>query len=109
MKRKVIINTSFPAIHLWPSCPYEDVEFLAYPHRHVFHCTLKFEVAHDDRDIEFIRKKSEVERALREEGFYDGNLGAMSCEMIADWMIKRFGACYVRVMEDNENGAEVEK
>lgn len=106
MKKRIIITTSFPAIHHWPGCPHEDVKYLRQQHRHVFHVTLKFEVAHDDREIEFIRKKNEVEEVIADE-FYNKYIGSYSCEMLADWMLRNFGACYVKVMEDNENGAEV--
>ena len=34
--------------------------------------------------------------------------GEMSCEMIASALIYEFGLCYAQVMEDGENGAEVE-
>lgn len=101
----VILNTQFSAIHNWPSCPIEAVSFLRNPHRHIFHVTMKFPVTHDDRDIEFINKKNEVNHFLNTlEG---RNIGSMSCEELCKTLGNRFSASYVKVMEDNENGAEV--
>ncbi len=34
---------------------WDDVSFLGYPHRHIFHFRVGIEVFHEDRDIEFIQ------------------------------------------------------
>ena len=39
-------------IHKYPNAP-KEVEFLKYPHRHIFKFKVQIEVYNDDRDIEF--------------------------------------------------------
>ena len=107
MNTRIIINFQFEALHSWPECNLPGLEYLRTPHRHVFHVEMKKEVNHDDRDIEFINFKSAVLRWVREnwEGKY---LEGKSCEMMARHLLKLFDCSYVKVMEDGENGAEVE-
>ena len=108
MKKRVIITTSFPAIHYWEQCPIESVGFLRNPHRHVFHVTVKIPVNHDDRDIEFIDFKNKLEKYIQEV-FYNKNIGQTSCEMICKEIMLHFPLItYIKIMEDNENGAEFE-
>lgn len=102
----VIVRTQFPAIHYWPTCPYEDVRYLKSLHRHVFHVTMKWHVTHDNRDIEFIRTKEQVDLWI-DENWRNKELHNMSCEMMADALCRRFGCFYASVFEDNENGSEV--
>jgi len=107
----IVVISQFEGIHSWPDCPYEDVAFLRHPHRHIFHVIMKIEVYHDDRELEFIRIKRELEEILLT--FYHGkDLGSMSCEMLAEKLGMHFiGFSYpvhmVSVFEDGENGAEV--
>jgi len=106
----VIVKSAFEAVHSWPECPIDEVAFLRHPHRHIFHVTVKIEVSHDDRDVEFIVFKRKVNEYL--EAFYSGkDIGRESCEMIAKEIISYFSEKYsihsVSVFEDNENGAEV--
>ena len=112
MKTNIIINTSFPAIHAWPDCSIEEVSFLLFPHRHIFHVVIKIPVSHDNREVEFIKAKMDLD-AFIDEMLKNQNLGKMSCEMIINYL---FTKChfytptppsYICVMEDNENGAEV--
>ncbi len=102
----VIINTSFSAIHCWQDCPIKQVDYLKNRHRHIFHLQLKFPVTHDDRDIEFINMKNNINEYIHEQ-WENKDLGQESCEMIASTFMGYFNANYVRVMEDNENGAEI--
>ena len=86
----------------------DDVSFLGYPHRHIFHFKVAIEVFHDDRDIEFILFKRELE-ALYTEGTLQ--LDYKSCEMMADELSEYVYAQYpgrdfvITVSEDLENGA----
>ena len=106
MKRCIVIKTNFSAVHHWPDCPIKEVAYLTMPHRHLFYVTFKFSVNHNDRDIEFISKKIEIERYLNNE-FANKFISAMSCEQIAEQLLIHFNADFVSVFEDNENGAEV--
>ena len=86
-----------------------DVSFLGYLHRHIFHFRVEIEVFHDDRDIEFIQFKRELQ------GLYDGtmSLDYQSCEMIARELAKYIHEKYpnralsISVAEDNENGCRL--
>lgn len=89
---------------------WDDVSFLAYPHRHIFHFKVWIEVFHNDRDIEFIQFKRWLERLY---GNDELRLDYRSCEMIADDLAQQIQDCYpgrwlkISVAEDNENGCEV--
>ena len=89
----------------------DDVSFLGYKHRHIFHFKVAIEVFHDDRDIEFIQFKRWLE------GLYaDGTLQLdyKSCEMICDDLATTINNQYpgrkikLTVSEDGENGATIE-
>lgn len=109
MKKQTFIFVKFQkeGIHKYPDAP-DGVEFLRYPHRHMFHFTVTIEVFHDDRDIEFILFKRELE-ALYAGG--ELQLDYKSCEMIADDLYGYISNAYpdrkvkIEVSEDNENGA----
>jgi len=93
-------------IHKYPDAP-EGVEFLKYPHRHIFHFRVELEVFHDDRDVEFILLKRELE-GLYNEGTL--HLDYKSCEMMADDLYTYINVNYpdrdviIEVSEDGENG-----
>lgn len=99
-------------IHKYPAAledpKLKDVSFLGYPHRHMFHFKVMIEVFHDDRDIEFIMFKRELEQ-LYEINFLQ--LDYKSCEMIADDLAAYIKDKYpgreltIDVSEDGENGA----
>jgi len=112
MKRFVIVRLQFEGVHHWNDCPHEDVEFLRYAHRHVFHVEATKEVRHNDRDIEIVRFKRSIKDYI-EEFFYEDieelYLGDQSCEMMAEEILKKFDCQKVRILEDNENGAEIQK
>lgn len=112
-----MINTSIwvtfqkEGIHRYPAAAEDpkltEVSFLAHPHRHMFHFRVELEVFHDDRDVEFILLKRELE------GLYTTGtlqLNNMSCEMIARELLTyiresyRGRNCTISVSEDNENG-----
>jgi hypothetical protein len=112
MKTFVVVKLRFEAIHCWPDCPFLDVFFLKTPHRHEFWVEVKIPVQHDDRDVEFIRAKRELQTFVRVT-YADKDLGAMSCEMIAREILSTeelsFDRQSVSVFEDGENGAVVER
>jgi len=101
-----IIRTQFEGIHKYPDASGNE-DFLKYPHRHIFHVEIKIEQFHDNRDIEYIAFKRWLNTLL------SSDLDYKSCEMIANEVIDKIKAKYpnrkliVKVLEDNENGAEV--
>lgn len=98
-------------IHKYPAALTDpelaDVQFLGYPHRHMFWFKVWIEVNHNDRDIEFIQFKRWLE-SLYQDGILQ--LDFKSCEMIADDLAEHIHAKYsdrsftIDVSEDNENG-----
>jgi 6-pyruvoyl-tetrahydropterin synthase len=106
MKTRIVIRTRFEAVHQYEDCPIKGVEYLKYPHRHMFYVEVKFAVTHDNREIEFLTMKAQIDKYLSEN--YDKKfLFSKSCEMIAEDILSQFNASFVSVFEDNENGSEV--
>jgi hypothetical protein len=114
---EIWVKFQLEGIHKYPAALNDpslaDVQFLGYPHRHMFHFRVGIEVFHDDRDIEFIQFK----RWLI--SLYGGSnepviqLDYKSCEMIADELYEQINTKYpgrnvtIEVSEDNENGCYV--
>lgn len=89
---------------------WDDVSFLGYPHRHIFHFRVWLEIFHNDREVEFIQFKRWLERLYAD----TLQLDHKSCEMIADELHEVIRERYpnrwmkISVSEDNENGCEFE-
>jgi hypothetical protein len=105
METNIIVKLNFAALHNWPDCNIKEVDYLKYPHRHTFFITCKKAVSHNDRDIEIIMLKNSISNHLYKN--YAKGFGSMSCEMIAEMLLKAFDLNYCQVLEDNENGAEI--
>lgn len=110
--RYIEVTFQREGIHKYPAA-LEDpklvtVSFLGYPHRHIFHFRVRVAVTHNDRDIEFIMFKRELEALYNDSLFL---LDYKSCEMIAEDLIEYISRTYpnryieVGVSEDGENGA----
>jgi hypothetical protein len=117
--RKIWVTFQKEGIHCYPAAATDpalatgdrfDVNFLATPHRHIFHFRVWIDVLHNDRDIEFIQFKRWLE------GLYSGpssvlQLNYKSCEMISDDLYVQIASRYpgravwIEVSEDGENGA----
>jgi len=123
--RSIWVTFSKEGIHKYPAAledpnlatgDWDDVSFLGYPHRHIFHFKVWLEVFHDDRDVEFIQFKRWLERLYSEVDSSSSvlQLDYKSCEMIADDLASEIQAMYpnrwlkISVAEDNENGCEME-
>ena len=102
-------------IHRYPEAltnpELEDVKFLGYDHRHIFHFRVDLEVRHDNRDVEFIQMKRWLESLYQTETL---KLDYRSCEMISDDLAVLIKDKYperkfkISVSEDNENGSYAE-
>ncbi len=114
-KKFIWITFRKEGVHKYPAAledpKLSEVSFLGYPHRHMFHFKVQIEVFHNDRDLEFILFKRELE------GLYgDGTLQLdfKSCEMIAEDLAQYIQAKYpnrtlqIDVSEDGENGCHIE-
>lgn len=105
MIRFVTVKLQVEGIHYWPDADkIPAVAYLKHPHRHVFHIECGKEVEGSDREIEIIMFKHSIEAFLNN---FKGDFGAMSCEMIAEMILKQFECEFVSVLEDGENGAYV--
>ena len=112
MKRETWIYVTFQqeGIHKYPAALTDpklaEVSFLGHPHRHMFHFKVHLEVFHDDRDVEFILFKRELQ-ALYNHGIM--NIDYMSCEMLAQELAKYIQTKYpnrrlkIDISEDGEN------
>ena len=119
-ERRIWVTFQREGIHKYPAAAtdpklatgdHNDVSFLAYPHRHMFHFRVRVSVQHNDRDIEFIQLKRWLE------SLYAGDvlkLDHKSCEMIAEDLYYEIVKQYpnreyvISVFEDGENGAILE-
>jgi|SRR5699024_7895610 len=106
-KSSVFVTFQKEGIHKYPNAP-EEVYFLRYDHRHMFHFTVEIEVFHDDRDIEFIILKRQLEN-LYSDGTIE--LDYKSCEMMSDELFEKVSEMYpnrditITISEDGENGS----
>jgi hypothetical protein len=108
---EVYCTLQVEATHNWPGCPFDEVDYLRVPHRHLFGIKAYVAVNHDDRDVEFIMLKHQIQAYFREM-YYDGSkqlcvFGAKSCEMLGKELIEKFNLTRCEVDEDGENGAIV--
>ena len=109
-ERYIFVTLQREGIHNYPAAvDLPGVEFLAHPHRHMFHIKAQIQVYHDDRELEFILVKRWIESQFAQ-GILQ--LNNQSCEMIANSLIRKIGLEYgferkivVEVSEDGENGA----
>lgn len=108
-RTNIIISFQLEGFHQWNDA-FDQVKFLRDDHRHMFHFELEVPIKHDDRDIEIILFKRQVQSWLKDQyGDGDGVLqfGLMSCESIAKQLLIAFDCDRVKVTEDGENGAVI--
>jgi hypothetical protein len=103
----IFVTFQKEGIHRYPLAP-KEVEFLRHPHRHMFHFRVEMAVFHDDRDVEFIMLKRELEALYSDKTL---TLEYKSCEMMAKELLNYLLTAYpdrditITVSEDGENGA----
>jgi len=105
-KNMIWITAQKEMLHNYPDAP-EEVDYLRNVHRHLFKFKVWCEVRHDNRDIEFVMFKHEVEEWLE---YVKQKLLKKSCEMMADYLYEKINSKYpdreiwIEVSEDGENG-----
>ena len=110
VKKNIWVTFQKEGIHKYPDAP-DEVDFLRYPHRHIFKFKVQIEVYNDDRDIEFFIFKRWLESLYADDTL---QLDYKSCEMMADDLAKQIKDKYpgrqlsIDVSEDGENGCHVE-
>ena len=115
MKKMIWVTFQKSGIHHFPAAAtdqrYSDVEYLGYPHRHLFKFKVSIEVEHNDREIEFHQFLNWLQ-SLYDEGTL--NLTNKSCEMISDDLADHIKKKYserrfsIDVSEDGECGSFAE-
>ena len=115
-KRQIWITWQREGIHKYPAALTDpalaDVQFLGYPHRHIFHFRVWIDVFHNDRDLEFIQFKRWCESLYSSDNSVL-SLDHKSCEMIADDLYIQIAQRYpgrvvhIEVSEDGENGCSI--
>jgi transglutaminase-like putative cysteine protease len=113
-QRQIWVTWRREGIHKYPAALTDpnlaDVEFLGYPHRHIFHFRVWIDVFHNDRDLEFIQFKRWCESLYNSDNSVL-SLDHKSCEMMADDLYIQIAQRYpgrvvhIEVSEDGENGA----
>ncbi len=115
-QRQIWVTWRREGIHKYPAALTDpnlaDVEFLGYPHRHIFHFRVWIDVFHNDRDLEFIQFKRWCESLYSSDNSVL-SLDHKSCEMMADDLYIQIAQRYpgrvvhIEVSEDGENGAVI--
>jgi hypothetical protein len=88
----------------------DDVSFLANQHRHTVWFSVRVNVHHADREIEFFQLKRFCQSVFPGDTH---DVGTASMEQLAERLLERLVEKHpnrqweIRVMEDNENGAIV--
>lgn len=108
--RSIIVQFTFEGVHHWPDCDIPGVLFLRDKHRHIFHVKAVKKVEHNDRDVEIIMLKRDMEKFVKKAFFKPtpeaaADLGSLSCEALAEIFIEEFDLDACQVLEDGENGA----
>lgn len=113
MKKKIVVKLQIEGTHNWPDCDIDEVAFLKYTHRHLFYIRVEKEVTHNNRDIEIINLKHNIEDYFKTYYYKDSVrihcFGDYSCEDIGEKLLEDFELDLVEVLEDNENGALITK
>ena len=100
-------------LHQFNGAP-EEVKYLRNAHRHLFHISVKIEVFHNDRELEFLMVMHDIKNYVQYKYLQDEYIIINSCEMLAEdilgYVNKMYGQryCEVEVSEDNENSAIVD-
>jgi len=115
-QRQIWVTWQREGIHKYPAALTDpnlaDVQFLGYPHRHIFHFRVWIDVFHNDRDLEFIQFKRWCESLYSSDNSVL-SLDHKSCEMIADDLYIQIAQRYpgrvvhIEVSEDGENGCSI--
>ncbi len=106
MKRRVETFNAIEGFHHYPDAP-SFCSYLAARHRHIFEIRCSFDVNHNEREIEINETQKQIEAVLHIKFGTPCEFGSMSCESIAEYLIKSTGAASVQVLEDGYGGASL--
>ena len=110
MTKLVICNVAVPGFHRWEEA-FKEVDYLRNVHRHVFEIEAGFQVTKNNREIEIIDTQNKITKYLfLKYGAVcsmECDFDTMSCEDIAEDILKQFNAYYVKVTEDGFGGSTI--
>lgn len=111
-RRGVIVKFVIEGVHCYPESLLPHLKNI---HRHLFNFEIEFPVEHNERQIEIIEAGRAISLDLSHEyygmDFKFCNFGNKSCETLAEitagiaTRLIGITPTYVKVLEDNENGA----
>lgn len=105
----VVTNNVVEGCHFWENAD-GKVEYLKYPHRHMFVIECEFSVYGTDREIEIFTMQDEIEKYITDKYGKPALFGGRSCEMIAEEIMDEFVDCFsCKVLEDGFGGAVVRR
>ena len=81
--KTVILDFDVEGYHSYPNAP-KEVEFLSYPHRHIFQIRAGYRVTDSNREREIFIEQDNVKNYLGEVFGVPCQFENMSCEMIAE-------------------------
>lgn len=109
MKRKVLTYNAIEGFHRYPNAP-EFCAYLSARHRHIFVIRCEFEVFHNEREIEINEQQHVIEKMLTKRFGSPCEFGDMSCETIAELIMKEYKSCTkAEVKEDDYGGASLSR
>jgi hypothetical protein len=109
LKKKVVTHNSIEGYHYYPDAP-KEVEFLKYPHRHLFDIRCQFKVTDSNREVEIFIQQGAIDMIITKHFGKPADFGDMSCEMIGEWILNEFDNCIeVEVLEDGKGGAVIQR
>lgn len=109
MTKLVICKVSIPGFHKWEEAP-DSLAYLRSRHRHVFEIEVGIQVTNNNREIEIISTQNTIQKYLLRkygENSVECEFYNMSCEDIAEEILKTFHAYYVTVTEDGFGGSTI--
>lgn len=105
MKRYVDTYNVVEGFHYYPGAP-EFCAYLSARHRHLFVIRCKFEVTHNDREIEINDAQHQIAAKLHEYYGTPCEFCSLSCESIAQFLLNNFESMVeCQVLEDGYGGA----
>lgn len=118
-RSNIIVRTNFQGVHKYPAASGAE-RYLKEYHRHLFGVRVEIQVFNDDRELEFIALKRDIENWLTEQMDQDNvwHMVTLSCEQVAKLLLGHLldvlptpndRRIEVYIDEDGENGASVLK
>lgn len=105
MKRQVITYNLAEGFHRYPDAP-EFCKYLEDRHRHVFVIRCRFDVTHNEREIEINEMQHAISEYLCARYGHPCEFNDMSCEAIAEDLLRQYpGMISAEVLEDGYGGA----